>query len=57
MQQLMWVQPREISWPWQWQVTPRISADAHCSNAAIDVGAAARDILALAMASHTPHVG
>merc|ERR550525_2058041 len=27
MQQLVWVHPREMSWPWQWQVTPRISAD------------------------------
>merc|ERR1719433_2100629 len=33
------------------------AADAHCSSAAIDVGATARDILALAVASHASHVG
>merc|ERR1719330_2260349 len=27
MQQLVWVHPREMSWPWQWQVTPRMSAE------------------------------
>merc|ERR1719410_927243 len=41
------------------EITERIvaAASAHCSNAAVGVRASTRDVLTLAVASHTSHIG